>query len=342
MYKSKILIISTYFHSMKDSLFILLLLLFCQVISVPLIQAQESSFVTAVVKDAGGDLEKLEKIINEHESLLLKHPHSAFSPTIMFQLAELYEQKSNLNFSQEMTEYEAALQKFDNGELSDEPILPQLHFGKTVYYLYALLDEYPNIDFKDKIFYKLAMAHLQEGNRSKAKEFFEKIILEYPQSNINLESHFRIGEFYFEKREFKNAVTQYSFLLGKWDNPYFDMALYKLGWSYYKLNNYANAISSFIYLLEDLSLVEKTNSVTFGKSKADLSTEAIQYIATCFTEFGSPNDAKSFLQERKEKDYTLPILLQMGTLYQKRNYYPEAISTYEALLDIYPFYKGRP
>ncbi len=304
--------------------------------------AQQSTFVSAVLQDAGGNLTKLNKIIEQHQDLLAKYPHGEFAATVMFQLAELHAQKSNLQFQQQMSAYEKELEKFDRGELTVEPIMPRISFAETIDYCYKLLNDYPNIAFKDKILYTLAMAYLQEGNRSKAKSYFDDVIQNYPQSSINLESHFRIGEYYFDRREYADAITHYRFLIGKWDNPYFDMALYKLGWSYYNLNDYGNSISTFVYLIEDVSMMEKTDSKIMGKSKADLRSESIQYIASCFTEFGGPSAAREFIEPRKEKDYALPILIKMGEIYQKRNYYPEAIQTYETLLSIYPFYEDAP
>ena len=304
--------------------------------------AQESELVTAIIQDVGNDLVKLDAVIAEHTKLLAKYPKGDFAATVLFQLAELHEQKSNIIFSQEMAAYEKALDNYDQGILTQEPITPLLSFTKTKEYLYTLLNNFPNVAYRDKILYKLAMTHFQEGNRVKAKTYFEEIINNYPQSEINLESHFRIGEFYFDKRDFKNAAEHYSFLLGKWDNPYFDMALYKLGWSYYNLNNYPDAISIFIYLLEDLSLIENTNSATISKTKADLHSEAVQYISSCFTEYGGPQAAKEFLEKRKDKNYSFEIFLRMGELYQKRNYHPEAIETYKAMLSVYPFYEQAP
>ena len=47
--------------------------------------AQESSFVQAVIKDSDGNLDKLERIISEHEKLLVKYPNGDFATTVMFQ-----------------------------------------------------------------------------------------------------------------------------------------------------------------------------------------------------------------------------------------------------------------
>ena len=73
------------------------------------VAAQQSTFVSAVLQDAGGNLAKLSKIIDQHKDLLKKYPHGEFAATVMFQLAELHAQKSNLQFQQFMTAYEKEL-----------------------------------------------------------------------------------------------------------------------------------------------------------------------------------------------------------------------------------------
>ncbi|HPG40343.1 MAG TPA: tetratricopeptide repeat protein [bacterium] len=304
--------------------------------------AQESAFVSAILKETGEDLVKLSEIIREHETLLQKYPKGPFASTIMFQLAELEAQKSNIIYQQEMRLYEEDLKNFDAGKLAVEPEMPKLNMDRTIQYCNVLLKEYPNSKFQDKILYKLGISYFQEGDKLRAKDYFESIVANYPESTVSLESHFRIGEYYFDKRDLDNAIFHYSKLLVDWNNPYFDMSLYKLGWSYYNQNNYSKAISSFIYLIEDISLVEKAKTQVLSKSKTDLRLESIHYIASCFTEFGGPKGAKEFLLKYKDKDYTLPILLKMSELYQKRNYYAEAIETYKAILELYPYYSEAP
>ncbi|MBN2412293.1 tetratricopeptide repeat protein [candidate division KSB1 bacterium] len=324
----------------KNKIIIIFVLLFVGLISG--INAQESAFVTAVINETGEDLNKLDTIINEHKALLQKYPKGPFASTIMFQLAELYAQRSNLVYQQDMRLYEENIKKYDEGVLAVEPVLPKIDVSNTLNYCNKLLVEFPNSKFKDKILYKIGISYLQTGDKLKAKNYFESIVNNFPESSIVLESHFRIGEYYFEKRDNQNAILHYEKLLGNWDNPYFDMSLYKLGWSYYNMSNYSNAISTFLYLIEDISLLDKVKTQVLSRTKADLRSESIQYIASCFTEYGGPDKAKEFLLQYKEKDYTLPILLSMCELYKKRDYFTEAINTYKVILDIYPYYKNAP
>jgi cellulose synthase operon protein C len=302
----------------------------------------QSAFVAAVLREAGQDLDRLNKIIEDHERLIREYPTAEFVPTVLLQLAELHERRSTLLYQKAMTIYEKELEAFDAKQRSDEPIMPRISLAQTIEYCYRLLKEYPDAKGKDRVYYRLAMAHLQEGNTQLAQQFFQNIIDEFPQSIINLEAHFRVGEYYFDRREYATAIEHYRLLLGHWDNPYFDMALYKLGWSCYNLNDYANSITTFVYLLEDIDMVEKTDSKFIGKTKADLKSESIQYIASCYSEFGGPEGAQTFFQSRTEKYYTLPVLTSLAELYQKRNYYDEAIAALTVILDLYPYHENAP
>lgn len=288
------------------------------------------------------DLDLLNKTIVHHEAIIAKYPDEPFIPNMMFELAEVCASKAQFEFKQKMRQYEEDIKKLDKGELLVEPILPRISYKKTIEICYKLFEKYPDIPFKDKILYRLAICHLDEGNQDKAKEYFQRLIFETPQSNKVSEAHFRIGESFFNKRDFRQAIEHYSYLLKSWDDPYFNMSLYKLGWSYYNINDYANAISTYIYLISDISLLENLNTELLGKTKTDVRNEAMDYIAHSLTEYGSPAMAEKLLKSQEAQSYGIEIFLRMGEIYKKRNFYPEAIQTYESLLTLYPLYPEAP
>ena len=241
-----------------------------------------------------------------------------------------------------MNEYEQALADYDKGELQVEPTMPRVSFEKSIAVGMQLLERFPNTAFKDRVIYRLAMNHLDAGDKARAKEYFDFLVSNNANSPLAPEAHFRIGEYYFERREFNNAVGHYRYLLNRWDNEYFQMALYKMGWAYYNLNDYANAITSLIYLVDDISLIESNRVVSGNEGKTDLRKESIDYISICFTEYGGPYRAKKFLESKKDKEYVVAIFLKMADIYISRNYYDEAVSTYKTLIEFYPFYFEAP
>lgn len=284
----------------------------------------------------------IDETIAHHEDIIEKYPDEVFIPNIMFELAELYVSKADIEFKRIMSKYEADLKSYEKGELSIEPIMPQVSFKKSIETCYKLLEKYPDTEYRDKVIYRLAMCHLDEGNQQRAKDYFQKLVYECPQSPKISESHFRLGEFYFAQREFSKAIDHYKELLDNWDDPFFNMALYKLGWAYYNISDYANSVSTYIYLISDIKLLDELDTELLGKTKADVKNEAIEYIAHSLTEYGGPSLAKSILKSKIIQEYAILILEKMGEIYKNRNYYDEAIHTYNVILELYPFYPYAP
>lgn len=286
--------------------------------------------------------ELLEKTIKHHELIIAKYPNEPFIPNMMFELAEAHASKSQYEFKQKMKEYDETIKKFESGELLTEPVLPRISYKNTIELCYKLFEKYPDISFKDKILYRLAICHLDEGNYDRAKQYYQQLIFETPESQKISEAHFRLGEYYFNQREFNKAIEHYKYLIESWDDPYFNMSLYKLGWTYYNVNDYSNAISTYIYLISDITLLETLNTELLGKTKADVKNEAIDYIAHSLTEYGGPATAKKLLDTKETESFAIEIFLRMGEIYKKRNFYPEAIQTYETLLVLFPLYPEAP
>lgn len=276
-------------------------------------------------------------IVNAEE-LIKKYPDSDFSPSVMFQLIELYVKRATFDYQKQMAAYERDLKRFDNGEIAAEPAMPRVSYRKAIEMGYKVLEQYPTAPFNDKIIYRLALCHLEEGNQEMARDYFQRMIKDYPNSPYVLEANFRIGEACFEKKDYVTATQYYSKLFNQWQNPFFSMALYKLAWSYYNVNDYAKAISTFIYLIDDINNIKDANNPeALGKTPADLRQESIEYIAQSFAEYGGPEKAREFLAKYSGKDYGIEIFLKLAETYRARNFYDEAIRTVEITLEMWPF-----
>ncbi|MCH9008847.1 tetratricopeptide repeat protein, partial [candidate division KSB1 bacterium] len=189
----------------------------------------------AVAQEAiGQDLQsikQLTKAISHAEALLKKYPHNDFTPNLMFQLSELYLKQSALKFQREMMTYEDAEEKFRQGLLSGEPEAPRADFSQTIEVSVSLLEKFQELHFRDKVLYRVALCYSEEGNEDKAAEYFKLLSEATEDSALLEEAYFRLGEYYFERQNYSNTIDYYSRLLNGWDSPFFDMALYKLGWS---------------------------------------------------------------------------------------------------------------
>ncbi|MFQ5630609.1 MAG: tol-pal system YbgF family protein, partial [bacterium] len=284
----------------------------------------------------------IEQAIQTSETLLNSQPSSEFAASVMFQLVELYYRRSSDNLQSKMAEYEEQLQKFENGELKNEPVIPRVSYRDAISMGYRVLEEFPTTPFIDKIIYRMAICHLQEGNTEQAVAYFLRLTNEYKTSGYIDEANFRIGEQFFEQHRYHEAIQFYNRLLNSWDSPFFDMALYKLAWSYYNIDNHSKAISTFIFLIDDLSQVEKSQVQADGVSNVDLRDEAVGYVAESFAEHGGAKAAEQFLLDIGEKEYSKTIFIRLGEIYQERNFYDESNETYRAILRLWPLHHTAP
>ncbi len=306
-------------------------------------KAAEVNKVPLAPQPADPNMRDLEKAIVNGEQLIARYPDNDFTPTVMFQLVELYVKRSTHEYQNQMAEYDSLLKRFDAGEIKTEPVMPRPSYRPSIEMGYKILDKYPTASFVDKVVYRIAICHLEENNLERAREFFQKLLAEYPKSDYIFESNFRLGEYFFDRRQYPEAINHYSKLMNNWQNPFFDMALYKLAWSYYNQNDFAKAISTFTYLIDDINMVNKAqNTEILGKTKTDLRKESIMYVAQCFADYGGARKAETFMHQFGEKPYSLEIFTRLAETYQTRNFYEEAIQTLEAILRLWPYHEQAP
>ncbi len=287
-------------------------------------------------------LSELDEAIKANELLIENYPNSDFTPTVMYQLMELNYRKATIIYQHEMGKYEQEMDEFDRGQRSTQPELPTVSYTPTIQRAFELIEAFPTADFLDRVLYRIAFCHFESGDKDKATEYFSRLIANYPESEYKDEARFRLGEIYFENHKYEEASAIYANLLTSYEGPFFNMALYKLGWSYYNTNRYEKAISSFIFLIDDLSRAAAASEDSMRGQASDLREEAITYVAECFVEIGGAKTAEKFLIDMGEKEYSGAIFIRLGELYEERTFYEEAAQTYELMLRIWPMAPRAP
>ena len=91
----------------------------------------------------------------------------------------------------------------------------------------------------------------------------------------------RIGEFHFDNpNELRLAIAAFKKVLTFKDSPYYDRALYKLAWSYYRDNRFPEAVREF----DNLVKYADARKAAGQKVGSDLRPEAVQYLGVSFAE----------------------------------------------------------
>lgn len=268
---------------------------------------------------------------------------SVFLPTLLFQLSELELKREKLYFNLELLKYDEAMASYSADSTNiQEPEEPMLTFKETLAINNRLLTEFPDAVFIDRVKYRTAICLFETGLRDSALIYFLDLSKSYPE-RINVpEINFRIGECFFDRQDFEIALSWYNRVLDFLDSPYFGMALYKRGWCFYRMNDYLNSISSFSYLLTDIKLLEEIDCELLQLTQSELIEEALDYIAISFVDYGNADVVPGYLEEIGAYDYAPAILLNMGDVYQKRDYNDTAISVYMMVISQYPLEELTP
>lgn len=317
------------------------------------------------------------------EAFLRKYPDDRrWTPDAMFRLAELYYEKSSDEF---LTAQEAYQKSLDS---PNAPVLqpPKPDYTPTVALYRKLLVEFPNYRLLDAAYYLLGFCLGEMGQEGEARQALlaltcaneykpldppkpiqtttvapgksatEKVGDPYkacrpvrPDSKFLPEAWTRVGEMHFDNGELPQAISAYSRVLAFKDSTYYDKALYKLAWSYYRDNRYPEAIREFDNLVKWAD-ARKASGDKFG---SDLRPEAVQYLGVSFSEPDWDGDAQpdgesglariqAFYKGRENEPHVREVYQRLGDIYFDSTKYPEAVAVYRLVLQKWPYFADAP
>src|SRR5262245_37728200 len=114
-----------------------------------------------------------------------------------------------------------------------------------------ILATYPDYQFNDQVLYKKARALDELGRIDEAISVIERLVAEYPHTRHMDEVQFRRAEYFFTRRKFLDAEKAYAAItqMGP-SSEYYELALYKLGWTLYKQDMHEEALQQYVALLD--------------------------------------------------------------------------------------------
>ncbi|HGY56860.1 MAG TPA: tetratricopeptide repeat protein [Caldithrix abyssi] len=267
-------------------------------------------------------------------------------------------------YEEQYNRYEEEYDKFLKGEIDTEPEqpeFPQLDFSKAIAVYDRLIKEYPASEYADDALYSKAWLLAHMNRDAESRRIYQEVIDKYPDSPFAPESYIQLAEYYFAPRddktdeeqiivELNKAIQLYKKVLKYKDSKRYDEALYKLGWSYYKLaarnpKYYSDAIVYFMAVADDIERAKKLDPRT-KISNLNVRDEAIQYIGISFTDEtytkNGVDKARHMIERLGGKPYGPDIMRAIGETYQKIDEQEKAIYAFSTLLEMYPDYPEGP
>jgi tetratricopeptide (TPR) repeat protein len=206
-----------------------------------------------------------------------------------------------------------------------------------------LLAEYPTYEHNDKVLYQKARAYDELGRTEEAVETMERLIQANPHSGHYDEVQFRRGEYFFTRRKFRDAEAAYSAVtaLGA-ESSYYELGLYKLGWTLYKQEFYEEALHKYMALLDYKVSIGYDFDQTHEEDDERRVSDTYRVISLSFSNLGGPEVVPEYFADFGQRGYEDRVYSNLGEHYLAKLRYDDAAKTYKAFVELYPFHRASP
>jgi cellulose synthase operon protein C len=275
------------------------------------------------------------------EEFIKKYPDNPkYTPSAMYRLAELYYERSVIDYGEKYSKYEELQEQYDKKLVGSEPAEPVLDFNDTTELYESLIEKFPDFQYIGSVYYMLGYCYAESGNGDKAVKVWLDLIGKKIETTHLAELYMRLGDHYFETNVLDKAEYYYKEGMRFTESDFFDKLLYKYAWTFYRVSRFEEAVSSFTQLLffaDDM----KSKGINRGQ---DLRKEAVQYIAISFSddEWGSVEKAIEYFDKIKAESFEKEVFEQIGKYYFENNNFDQAEKAYRYILHKHPYYESAP
>ena len=277
--------------------------------------------------------------IKQMEELLAANPYYKNKAEIYFRLAEAYWEENHYQYLKSRKKWMDAMDKFDEGLLSEKPDEPAQDYSVSLEYYRKILREYPDYVRIDEVLYYLGRGALEVGKTSKDRQLqregikhFDNLTQNHPKSRLLPQALLHQGEYYFENRSLYFAKSKYETIIN--NHPaaaMYNYALYKLAWVYYNLSEFEKSIDTFHKVIEAI----KTGSTE--QAKISFRGQALNDLVLVYTEVDDGwKLALEYFTKEIGKDGAYVKIHKMGELYVGQGKVDDAIAVYYHLIGEFP------
>ena len=317
---------------------------------------ERRSALAASYEKAIRDLEVLERkerldAIAQFEEFLQRYPDDAhYTPDVMFRLAELYYERSSDDHLLAMRDFEERLKATESNPNAEPPAEPLPDFRPSIAVYQQLITHFPAYKLNDAAYYLLGYCLEKQNDFDNGQVAYKTLIARYPKSKFVTEAWVRIGEYYFDAYNDAGALAKaleaYEAAVKDKESPLYDKALYKLGWTYYKMDRFDEAVARFLALADYYEAQKREPGTEAG---GDLRNEALQYAAISLADekWGSLDRAKATFAKLGPRPYEAEVYKKMGDVFFDQTRHSEAVAAYQLalakdpLMDDAPFVQQR-
>jgi TolA-binding protein len=211
-----------------------------------------------------------------------------------------------------------------------------------------LLEAYPDYRRNDTVLYQLARAYEVGGRTDEALEILDELVAKFPETALIDEVQFRRGEMLFLRKRYNDAEMAYQEVRKYGEaSRFYEQALYKLGWSQFKLAWHEDSLAPFFDLLDrKIKGVEigegEERLASMSRAERELVEDTFRVLSISLSYMKGADSIDAFLDDRQHPAYSHAIYRNLGDLYLEKERYVDAAEAYEAFVEQDPYHPKAP
>lgn len=206
-----------------------------------------------------------------------------------------------------------------------------------------LLDKYPLYERNDQVLYQMSRAYEELGQVDAAMEVMNRFVRTYPGSRYLDEVQFRRAEYFFPRKKYLDAEDAYQSIVSMGPNSsYHELALYKLGWTFYKQELYEEALNKYFDLLDYKVSIGYDFDQQYDQTESKRVEDTYRVISLSFSNLGGANEVVDYFARHGARSYEDKVYSNLGEFYLTKRRYSDAADSYKAFVGLYPFHEVSP
>ncbi|GAC1455753.1 MAG: tetratricopeptide repeat protein [Steroidobacteraceae bacterium] len=207
----------------------------------------------------------------------------------------------------------------------------------------ALLAKYPQYAYRDQVLYQKARAYDELGQTEEAMKVMEQLVRDSPRSRFTDEVQFRRAERFFILRKYPEAQSAYAAIAaGGSGSEYYELALYKLGWTLYKQQLYEEALHRYFALLDYKVKSGYDFDAAHPEPEQRRIDDTFQVVSLSFSNLGGPEAIGRYFAASGHRAYEDRVYRQLAEYYFAKLRYQDAATVYNSFVALYPFHPVAP
>jgi tetratricopeptide (TPR) repeat protein len=302
--------------------------------------------------------------INSLKKIISLSADAKEQPSLLFRLGELYWEESKFFFFEANRKDDELIQAMNANDAAGqtrakaakaELLTRSKQYGKLALEQYAkIVQEFPEFERTDEVLFFLGQFLMEDGQDRKALVAFKRLIEKHPKSKYIPDAYLAFGEYYFnnskgKRPELEKALAAYKKAAEYPESQVYAFALYKQGWCYFNLGDYAAAKDKYktVVLFGELSGpagTEKDGGKDAGKNgRSTLIREARADYVRSFAREGDVMEAREdFGKVATNPEDRFSMLKTLAGLYYGDGKNREAAIAYNMLIKEKPLSPESP